>query len=819
VLETARPRAINRLAGHAVALVILIATLVTAAPAMARTAVVKAGAARFEVLTPTLIRMEYAQDGQFEDAPTMTATRAWLPVPAFVVRRSGGWLKIRTRQVTLRYRLGSGPFTTANVQLNMAIAGRPSSASPTPGSASGNLGGWTRALDNQVGPVPVHPGLLSTGGWYVLDDTDTVLLTSTSPGFAVRPAHTGPYQDWYLFAYGHDYARGLADLRALTGPAPLLPRSAFGVWFSRYYPYSESDYHSLLAQFRANSVPLDTLSVDTDWKHENNSVGAAAASIVAGAPGLPYSWNGWEWDSTLFPNPQQFIGWAHSQGLSVTLNIHPTIDSSDPQYPETVAKAGPLTPDNGECKVLEADPTGTCMTFDWTNPRQLAAYFALHQPLEQAGVDFFWLDWCCDGPQPSVPGLTADTWINSQYAAEQADRGSRWPAFSRIGGAFSADGVDGDRNQGDGGDGAFAEHRSTIQFTGDTCATWSMLAFEAQLSAEEGNIGLPYVSHDIGSYNGVPGNLPCGDSDELGPLASASHHLPDDLYARWVQFGTFQPLDRLHSNHGDRLPWEYGAAADQSATQFLQLREALNPYIYTLARRSSDTGLPITGGLYLQWPEQAAAYQYPSEFTFGPNMVIEPVTTSGDPAPASLWIPPGRWIDYFTGQTFRGPTTVTLSVPLSQMPVLVRSGSILPTQPTTPYTPSAPNPSLILTVFPGPRGRFTLYDDQGQGLAYRQGQYTLTPIAQRQRRGRSTVTIGPARGSFSGALTARAWQLRLLDVSKPRHVTLQIGRRFVRLTAGDAGRTWTYDVVARTLTVDTGPLWTRHAVSVTASTR
>jgi Glycosyl hydrolases family 31 len=121
-----------------------------------------------------------------------------------------------------------------------------------------------------------------------------------------------------------------------------------------------------------------------------------------------------------------------------------------------------------------------------------------------------------------------------------------------------------------------------------------MLAFEARLSAEEGNLGFPYVSDDIGSYNGLPGSLPCGAADELGPAAAPTRHLPDDLYARWVQFGTFQPLDRLHSNHGDRLPWEYGAAADQSAVRFLQLREALGPYIYTLARGSYDSGLPIT---------------------------------------------------------------------------------------------------------------------------------------------------------------------------------------------------------------------------------
>jgi len=780
--------------------------LAVSAAASARTFVVRAGPARFEILTPTLIRMEYAQDQRFENAPTMTATRGRLAVPTFSARVLHGWLMIRTSRVTLGYRIGSGPFTVANVLLRMAVAERRVTVHPVAGANPANLGGWTRALDNQEGPVPLHDGVLSTAGWYALDDSSTALLTGSAPGFAVRPPHVGVYEDWYLFAYGHQYARALSDLRALTGAAPLLPRTAFGVWFSRYYPYSESDYHTLLDEFRTNRVPLDTLSIDTDFKRENNAVGAVLAATLAGAPGLPYSWNGWEWDNQLFPDPQRFISWAHGQGLSLAVNIHPTIDSTDPRYPAAAAQAGPLRADSGECVILQADPLGSCMTFDWHSARQLSAYFALHQPFEQEGIDLFWLDWCCDGPQASVPGLTDDTWINSQYDAEQHARGLRWPAFARIGAAFAADGVDGDRNEGDGGDGAFAEHRYTIQFTGDTCATWSMLAFEAQLSGSEGNIGLPYVSHDIGSYNGVPGNLPCGEAD-IGvlPIAAASRHLPDDIYARWVQFGTFQPLDRLHSNHGDRLPWEYGAAADRSATSFLQLREALNPYIYTLARRSYDTGLPITGGLYLQWPEQPAAYEHSAEYTFGPDMVVEPVTAPGDPAPATVWVPPGTWIDYFTSQRFSGPRFVTLSVPLSQMPVLVRAGTIIATQPYAPYTPPGPPRTVILTAFPGARGRFLLYDDQGLGFGYTRRLYSLTPISQRRRGGLFTLTVGAAKGHFPGAPRARAWQIRVLGVGRPR-IVLVDGR----------AHPWSYDAAGRTLTVDTGPLATSQQVTISA---
>lgn len=781
------------------------ALLALASPALARTATVTAGAARFQVLTPTLIRAEYAADGRFENRPTMTATRDRLPVPAFRVTRSGRWLTIITRRIRLRYRLGSGPFSPANLRMMLTLAGRRVTVGPQPGDGQGNLGGWRRALDLVAAPVALNDGLLSRAGWYVLDDTATALLVPGPLGFAVRPVHPGAYQDWYVFGYGHDYRRALGDLRALTGPAPLLPRSAFGVWFSRYYPYSDADYHDLVGTFRAQRVPLDTLSIDTDFKRESDPNGAAVAASVAGAPGRPYSWDGWEWNPTLFPDPRGFIDWAHRQGIAIALNIHPSISTNDPQYPATNAAAGGLGIDSGTCHILIADPTAQCAVFDWTKPAQINAYFALHRGFVQAGADIFWLDWCCDGSSANAPGLTADTWINSLYASRQRARGTRWPAFSRAGASYSAaDGFDGDTQRGGGG--IFAEHRYTIQFTGDTCATWPMLGFEAQFTAEEGNVGLPYVSHDIGSFHGQPVNGQCGP---LGTSA-LSAHLPDDLYARWVALGTFQPLDRLHSDHGDRLPWNYGPAADAAAASFLRLREGLIPYTYTLARVAYDTGLPLTRALYLEWPGRPAAYEHPYEFAYGPDMVVAPVTSPGDPAPATVWVPPGTWVDYFTGQRFRGPAVRTLSVPLSEMPVLVRAGSLIVTQPDRPFTPAGPPDQLIVTAYAGGSGQFVLYDDAGQGFGYTRGASTRTHIFATRVAGRSLVGIAPARGAFPGAPRSRSWTVRLVGVPRPRHVWVKLGLRPGRR------RRFSYDRSTRTLTVRVGRVSTGGRVLINA---
>lgn len=748
------------------------------------------GHARFEVISPSLIRLEYSSTDHFENRPTMVAVHRPQRTPYTSTVRNGTRI-IRTSALTLRYREGSGRFTPHNVSIHPSAGSW--RAHPAWGATSTPkpLGGWVRALDHATGAVALHPGVLSKAGWRLLDDTDDVVLTRGSPGFATRrPA--GAYQDGYFFGYGRHYARALRDLRRLSGPAPLLPRKAFGVWFSRYFPYDVAGYRSLLRQFRTHHVALDTLSVDTDWKREANPVGSTVGGGVAGNT-KAYSWNGWEWNRSLFPRPARFIAWAHRHGLAVTLNIHPSIDSTDPAYPKTVARAGPLATDS-TCRLEQADPQGQCHVFDWTNPRQLGAYLALHRPLLGDGVDFFWLDWCCDASMAQAMGLTPDTWINSRYAALQHAAGSRWSVLSRVGGSYQG----GDAAAGP-GPGIYAEHRYAIQFTGDTCATWSVLALEARLSAAEGSVGLPYVSDDIGSFNGQPIGGSC-----LGPPNGvAGAKVPSDLYARWVQLGTFQPLDRLHSNHGERLPWNYPQPAAGAAAAALRLREALVPYLYTVARQAHDTGLPMTRALYLQWPHRHAAYRFKTEYTLGRDVLVAPVTAAGDPAPATVWIPPGRWIDYFTGKVFRGPARVRMSMPLRRMPVLMRAGSVLVTQPPVATTPSHPARRLVATTYPGRRGSFTLYDDHGTGFGYRNGGYSTTRITHRSTATGIRLTIAAANGHFRGERNARSWLVRFVDVPRPRAVVVD-GTRL------SLAHRWSYHRSTRTVVAQPGLVSTRR---------
>jgi hypothetical protein len=925
-----------------------LATPVDMADGMAhQSAIVRSGDARIEVLSPTLLRLEYSPSATFENEPTVNALNRRMPVPSYSVHIAAGWLTLRTSRATLRYKVGSGPFTALNTSLRFAdgramttvhptwewecpfdqvcqagaavlsgkaiisysltgydtspsgfvsnlyhpgdsatwnvlgapagparlsvrysntvdpivapgpktlsllINGHPVSTlvaaqttnadpwstftttaplaagtnavavacatgdscnveldslsigpadAPAPVTAATDpLGGWIRGFDTftyppngtcapgttgatcQTSLEPVHTdGLLDKAGWRLLDDTQSAQWIDR--GWVQPRPRGGDVEDGYLFVYGHDYAGALKTLAQLTGSAPLLPRSIFGVWYSDYTPYTSADIEdTIYPEFQTNDVPLNTLSLDTDWK-------------------APNDWDGWEWNTSLFPDPSAFLAWARARGIDVTLNIHSSIDDHDPELPEAERIAG-TTLASSSCSA------GPCKVWDWSTVSEAESNFALQQSLQKQGVSFFWLDWCCDESIVSMPGLTPDSWIDHLYAQEMVNQGQRGFVLARIG-SSNDDPVEVYPA------GPWSDHTSTIAFTGDAWATWNTLAQEVALTPDEASIGEPYVSDDIGSYLGTP---PLGAPD------------PADLYDRWVQFGTFAPILRLHSQNENRLPWQYPQPVQGITEDFLRLREALIPYTYTLASQAHDDGLPISRPLYLDYPGQSAAYAHPDEYLYGSQMLVAPVTAPGSVADTTVWIPPGRWTDYFTGATFTGPTTTTLSVPLNRMPVFVRAGGIIPEQAPTSATASETTARhMVLKVFPGApgsSGSFSLYGDSGTGLGYTSGQSTETRLTDSVGSGHATgsparsdvrVTVGSGHGHYWGEPTAVTYRLDMVDLTAPTRVTLN-GHRLVKRSSLSNAPGWSYQASTATVVVTTGREPTSRSFTVVAS--
>ncbi|MET0400944.1 MAG: TIM-barrel domain-containing protein [Cystobacter sp.] len=645
------------------------------------------------------------------------------------------------------------------------------------------LGGYRRGLDTfdgNNGSAILNPGILFQDGWSLLDDTASAAYDLATRKLTPRAAHPGGYQDGYVFGYGQNYPRALGELATLTGPSKLLPRWAYGVWFSEYFDYTAADFQQkLLPKFRSEGVPLDVLVVDTNFKAGNY-------------------WNGWDIDTRKFPDPKGFFDWARSQGLRTTLNIHPSILRTDPRFAAAQATAkGKLTRHTSGCSGEAAE----CYTFDFGDADQLKAFFELHDPMTQQGTDFWWLDWCCDASEANIEGVTGDAWINQQYTDYTNARIGRGFAFSRAFGSLQAGGYS---NPTAVATGPWADKRTTLPFTGDTTSTWGTLAAEVGLTSAQGvATGLSAISHDIGGHNGGLWGLP--GSDVVN--GQRTDKLPDDLYARWVQFGTFQPIDRLHSNHGDRLPWQYPGAAGASAKKFLNLREALVPYTYTLAREAEVSGVPVVRPTYLAYPTEQDAYATAgSEYLYGSDVLVAPVVTAGSTAAATVWFPPGStWTDWFTGKTYAGGTTESITAGFDTMPVFVKSGGIVPTR-SKDVTNDLQNPldAVTLTVAAGAEGRASLFEDDGTTSDRKQS--TRTDMRYTEADRRVALRIDGAVGSFTGQVQKRTWTVRFVGARAPESVTLDGN-------AAPSG-SWTWDATSRVLTVKVAERPTGQATDV-----
>lgn len=331
-------------------------------------------------------------------------------------------------------KLGCPTTDSCNVNVDTIALATTSSSVLAPHAP---LGGYRRGLDGVNGGAKTEPGLLYQDGWSLLDDTASALWDPKSRKVTQRSAHEKGYQDGYVFGYGQDYNAGLKDLSKLTGPTLTLPEWAYGVWYAEYYDRTAAEFQAIVERFKSEKVPLDVLVVDTDFK-------------------TPDKWNGWSVDPTRFPDPKAFNAWLHKQGLHTTWNIHPSILGSDPKFAQAQKTA------NGKLARTGCNGGADCYTFDWGDPNQLAAYMDLHNDIEKQGVDFWWLDWCCDASRSTLPGVTPDAWINQKYFERNGF------AFSRAYGSLQAGGYS---NPAAVPTGPWADKRTTLHFTGDTTST------------------------------------------------------------------------------------------------------------------------------------------------------------------------------------------------------------------------------------------------------------------------------------------------------------------------------------------------------------
>ena len=618
-------------------------------PEAANGAVVQGEHYRFTVLTDRLIRMEYQEDGVFMDAPTQRVINRNFPCPEFRIRKSAKGLEIITEELHLFY--NEKAFSPEGLGVHLIKSYGVYGSAWSYGDKINDLKGTARTLDQADGAVELKPGLMSSDGFTLVDDSDSAWFDQDGN---LQPRKV-PEIDLYFFGYGHDYLGCLKDFYTLCGSTPLVPRYAMGNWWSRFYPYTEESYLELMDKFRSEDIPVSTAVIDMDWH------------ITKVPKKYGSGWTGYTWNKEYFPDPERFLSELHKRDLHVTLNVHPSdgVNAHEEAYLEMAKKLG---------KDYEREEK---VPFDIGDTDFKEAYYKyLHHPNEEIGVDFWWIDWQ-QGGVSTVPGVDPMWVLNHEHYLDNGRNGKQAMILSRFAGIGS--------------------HRYPLGFSGDTITSWESLDFQPYFTATASNAGYTWWSHDIGGH-------------QRGIRS-------DEMMVRWVQFGVFSPVMRLHSTSSEfycKEPWNYGPETENTLKDLLRLRHRMIPYLYTMDRLTAEEGLPLVQPMYYRHDEPEA-YDVPNEYYFGTEMIVCPITKPVDVRTRlgefDAWLPEGTYFDFFTKDVYLGGKRISLYRPVDQIPVFVPAGSIIPLAEDYMNSHIANPEVLEVQVYHGADGSFTLAED------------------------------------------------------------------------------------------------------------
>ncbi len=542
-------------------------------------------------------------------------------------------------------------------------------------------------------------GLISRNGYFVYRNLCEFLWDPTRNW--IKRKKDPLSQDWYLFGYGNDYKKAFSDFIKLFGRIPIPPKWAFGYWYSKWHKFKDTEILELVKKLKELNIPIDVFVIDTDWRK--------------------HTWNGYEWNKELFPEPEKFLKELKKQNIRICLNDHPGYGQSDEipfddPYREKIKER---IPDIKEYRVKWSDER---YVHAWTD--EILVKFL------KEGIDFWWVDgW---GATDGIMDLSSQLWINRFYFESCRKTGDNRRPFilSRWGGIGS--------------------HKYPVQFSGDTHSSFETLKYQISFTHKGGNIGANYWSHDIGGFLGSK--------------------IPEDLYIRWLQFGCFSPILRTHSSGGERDFWNYSEKTLNVFRKYVQIRYALFPYFYILARECFDTGIPLIRGLYLEYPSDKNAYIYEEEYLIGKNLLVAPIYTPGNVCKREIYFPIGNWISLEKKEIIKGPGVKKLKVKLEEIPVFIRKGSIIPSSPVGENLSRIPD-EIEFNIFPDKKTEFIYYEDDGLTEEYFSGKYITQKISVISSKKETKVEISPAVGEYTGCPSEIFYKLNIfVEKKKPESV-------------------------------------------------
>jgi len=287
-----------------------------------------------------------------------------------------------------------------------------------------------------------------------------------------------------------------------------------------------------------------------------------------------------------------------------------------------------------------------------------------------------------------------------------------------------------------------SQRDSVTAWSGDISSDFFSLRRQVPAGLNFALSGIPYWTTDIGGF----------------VFGSPTDPAFRELFVRWFQYGTFNPILRVHGtrNPDENELWSYGPDAEKILVKFDDLRYRMLPYIYSLAWMTTSESYTPMRPLVMDFRNDVRAQNIGDQFMYGPALLVNPVTEPGATSRA-LYLPEAKWYDFWNGTSQGGGRMISAIAPLDRLPLYVRAGSILPLGPTMEWSTQKPEDPIELRIYRGADGDFTLYEDQNDTYNYEKGAYATIPLHWDD--AKQTLTIGDRKGQFPGMLQNRTFQV------------------------------------------------------------
>lgn len=513
--------------------------------------------------------------------------------------------------------------------------------------------------------------------------------------------------DYVVFAGSGDEV--IASYRNLSGQAPLFAKWAYGFWQCRERYTSSNHLIETVKEFRSRKLPMDVIV--QDWQYWGD-----------------HGWGVPQFDEKNYPNPTKFIKELHDMNAHFTVSIWSNPDKQSEMGKEYVKN--------------ERFIPGT-KWLDYFNPETRKDYWTtLKENMFDHGVDSWWMD----AVEPENDALKGEkTFIGSGdlyrlvyplMVSKAVYEGQRATTNEKRVAILTRSAFSGQQRYG------------VINWSGDVGGDWDAYRRQIVAGLNFTITGFPYWTTDIGGFF-RPGHSQYTDD---------GYH---ELLTRWFQWGTFNPVFRMHGYMSETEPWKYGPEVEDNMRSMLNLRYQLLPYIYSEAWQITENGSTMMRPLVMDFREDAEAVKQPFEYMFGKSFLIAPITEKGA-MQREVYLPKMTdWYDFWTGERFAGGQTVIADAPIDKIPLFIKAGSIFPMGPVVQYAEEYNNEELEIRICEGADGEFTLYEDENDSYDYEKGMYSTITFTWDNTK--KELTISDRAGTFPGMLKERKFNITSIN--------------------------------------------------------